>query len=90
MDVFTRESDPQGTLKGLRVEDGGKSESLPVMRRTGVELGECVVRAVEKVHHPTRKRADFLSRSLVTRELGKLPLRGKADDGGHSPGWCAL
>jgi hypothetical protein len=52
---------------GQRVEDGGRSESLSVMGRIGVELGERAVRAVEKVHYPTRKRADFLSRSLVTR-----------------------
>jgi len=85
-----RESEPQGEPMGLRVEDGGRSECLPVVGRIGVELGECAMRAFKKVHYPTRKQADFLSRSLVTRELGKLPLRGKADDGGHSPSWCAL
>jgi len=75
---------------GLRIEDGGRSECLPVMGRIGVELGECTVRAVEKVHHPTRKRADFLSRSLVTRKFGEPLLRGKANDGGLSPSWYAL
>jgi len=34
------ESEPQGTLTGLRVWDGGKSESLPVMGRIGVEPDE--------------------------------------------------
>jgi hypothetical protein len=51
--------EPQGEPMGLRVGDGGRSEGLPVMGGIGVELGECAVRAVEKVHHPTRKRADF-------------------------------
>jgi hypothetical protein len=47
------------------------------MGRIGVELGECAVRAFERVHHPTRKRADFLSRSLVTREFGEPSQEGK-------------
>ena len=34
---LSRESEPQGTLKGLWVWDGGKSECLPVMGRIGVE-----------------------------------------------------
>jgi hypothetical protein len=78
----TRESAPQGEPMGLRVEDGGKSECLPVMGRIGVEPGGCTVSATERVHHPARKRADFLPRSLVTRKFGKPLLRGKADDGG--------
>jgi hypothetical protein len=78
----TRESAPQGEPMGLRVEDGGKSECLPVMGRIGVEPGGCTVGATERVHHPARKRADFLPRSLVTRKFGKPLLRGKADDGG--------
>ena len=32
-----RESEPQGTLKGLRVWDGGKSKRLSVIGRIGVE-----------------------------------------------------
>jgi hypothetical protein len=32
-----RESEPQGTLMGLRVWDGGRSECLPVMGGIGVE-----------------------------------------------------
>ena len=62
---------------GLRVEDGGKSECLPVMGRIGVEPGGCTVSATERVHHPARKRArtypfdDFLPRSLVTRKFDK-------------------
>jgi hypothetical protein len=86
----TRESEPQGELMGLRVEDGGKSECLPVMGRIGVEPGGCTVSAAERVHHPTRKRADFRSRSLVTRKFDKPLSRGKADDGGLRPSWCAL
>jgi hypothetical protein len=62
-----RESEPQGKPMGLWAEDGGKSESLPVMGRIGIELEECSVRANEEVHHPTRKRADFQTWSLVTR-----------------------
>jgi hypothetical protein len=34
---LSRESEPQGTPKGLRVWDGGKSERLPVIGRIGVE-----------------------------------------------------
>jgi hypothetical protein len=86
----TRESEPQGELMGLWVEDGGRSECLPVMGRIGVEPGGCTVSAAERVQSPTRKRADFLSRSLVTRKFGKPLSRGKADDGGLWPSWCAL
>jgi hypothetical protein len=67
----TRESEPQGEPMGLRVEDGGRSECLPVMGRIGVEPGGCTVSAAERVHHPARKRADFLPRSLVTRKFDK-------------------
>jgi hypothetical protein len=61
---------------GLRVWEGGGSECLPVMGRIGVELGECAVRAVEKVHHPTRKRADF---HLVARheKAWQIALKGE-------------
>jgi hypothetical protein len=86
----TRESEPQGELMGLLVKDGGRSECLPVMRWIGVERGGCTVSTAERVHHPARKRADFLSRSLVTRKFGKPLSRGKADDGGLRPSWCAL
>jgi len=44
---------------GLRVKDGGESESLPVMGRIGVEPGNDAVRAVDGLDYPTRKRADF-------------------------------
>jgi hypothetical protein len=67
----TQESEPQGEPMGLRVEDGGRSECLPVTGRIGVEPGGCTVSAAERVHHPARKRADFRSRSLVTRKFGK-------------------
>jgi hypothetical protein len=86
----TRESKPQGEPRGLRVGDGGRSECLPVIGRMGVEPGECAVRALERVHHPTRKRADFLTRLLVTRKFGEPLSRGKANDGGGNTGWCAL
>ena len=86
----TRESEPQGEPKGLRVGDGGKSECLPVAGRIGVEPGGCTVSATKRVHHPTRKRADFQSRSLVTRKFGEPLSRGKANDGGGNTGWCAL
>jgi hypothetical protein len=32
------EGKPRGTLMGLRVEDGGRGECLPVMGRIGVAL----------------------------------------------------
>ena len=51
----------------------------------GVEPGGCTVSAAKRVHHSTRKRADFLSRSLVTRKFGKPLSGGKADDGGLRP-----
>ena len=75
VDASTWESLPQGKLMGLRVGDGGKSECLGdetsrVMGRIGVEPGGCTVSAAKRVHHSTRKRADFLSRSLVTRKCG--------------------
>ena len=85
VDASTRESLPQGKPMGLRVEDGGKSECLPVMGRIGVEPGGCTVSTAKRVHHSTRKRADFLSRSLITRKFGKSLSRGKADDGGLRP-----
>ena len=72
----------------LRAEDGGRSECLPVMGRIGIELGECAVRAVEKVHYPTRKRADFLTWSLVTREFVRTIEEGNANDGGGNTSWC--
>jgi hypothetical protein len=81
----TRESEPQGEPMGLWVGDGGKSECLPVIGRIGVEPGGCTVSAAKRVHHSTRKRADFLSRSLVTRKFGKPLSGGKADDGGLRP-----
>ena len=71
VDVSTQESEPQGEPMDLRVRDGGKSECLPVMGGIGVEPGGCTVSAAKRVHHSTRKRADFLSRSLVTRKFGK-------------------
>jgi hypothetical protein len=86
----TRESEPQGEPMGLWVEDGGKSECLPVVGGIGVEPGGCTVSAADRVHHPTRKRADFLPRSLVTRKFGEPLSRGKANDGGLWPSWCAL
>jgi hypothetical protein len=86
----TRESEPQGEPTGLWVEDGGKSECLSVIERIGVEPGGCTVSATKRVHHPTRKRADFLPRSLVTRKFGEPLSRGKANDGGLWPSWCAL
>ena len=70
-----RESEPQGTLKGLWVEESGGSESLSVMGRIGVEPGGFDVRGAGRRHHSTRKRADFQTWSLITREFGK-PLRG--------------
>src|SRR3990172_331176 len=54
------ESEPQGTLMGLRVWDGGKSESLPVMGRTGVA-------PVVEVREPRRR-----ARSLHA-QAGRLP-----------------
>jgi hypothetical protein len=44
---------------GLRVKDGGESESLSVREGIGVEPGGWAVRTAERVHHPTRKRTDF-------------------------------
>jgi hypothetical protein len=44
----TWESEPQGELMGLRVEDGGRSECLPVMGRIGVEPGGCTVSAAKR------------------------------------------
>jgi hypothetical protein len=42
-----------------------------VMGRIEVEPGGCTVRTAERVYHLTRKRANFLPRSLVTRKFGK-------------------
>ena len=55
----TRESEPQGEPMGLRAEEGGGSESLPVMGRIGVEPSGRDVSVAGWQHHPTRKRADF-------------------------------
>jgi len=56
----TRESEPQGELTGLWVEDGGESgernvRGLPVIGRIGVEPGGCTVSAAEGVHYPHAK-----------------------------------
>ena len=51
-----RESEPQGELMGLRVEDGGRSECLPVVGRIGVELGECAMRAFKRYIIPRESR----------------------------------
>jgi hypothetical protein len=85
----TLESEPQGEPIGLRVRDGGRSERLPVMGRIGVEPGGCTVSAIKRAHHPTRKRADFQTWSLVTRKLGEPSQGGKQMTAGL-PGWCAL
>lgn len=69
--VERAESEPQGTLKGLRVKDGGRSEGRLVIRRIEVEPGACAVSTGERIHDLTRKWADFLPRSLVTREFGE-------------------
>ena len=55
-----KEGEPQGTLMGLRVEDGGKSQCLPVMGGIGVE-------PVVKVRETRR-----LARSLHA-QAGRLP-----------------
>jgi hypothetical protein len=44
---------------GLRVEEGGGSDGLPVMWRIGVEPSGGDVSVAGWQHHPTRKRADF-------------------------------
>ena len=46
------------------------------------------MRAVERVYYPTRKRADF---RLVARheKVWRTTFKGKANDGGHRPSWCA-
>jgi hypothetical protein len=44
---------------GLRVGEGGESESLSVMGRIGIEPSGCDVSVAGWQHHPTRKRADF-------------------------------
>jgi hypothetical protein len=54
-----------------------------------------VVRAAESVHYLMQKRARTCRSmtfdwSLVTRKFGEPSSRGKANDGGLSPGWCAL
>jgi len=51
--------------------------------------GECAVRAVERYITP-RESGLTSTWSLVTREFGKPLSRGKADDGGLRPSWCAL
>jgi hypothetical protein len=83
VDASTQESEPQGEPMGLRVGDGGKSECLPVMGGIGVEPGGCTVSAAKRVHHSTRKRADFLSRSLVTKSLANHFREGKQMTAGY-------
>ena len=53
------ESEPQGEPISVWAKDDGGSEGQPVMGWTGVEPGGSTVRTAERVHHPTRKRADF-------------------------------
>jgi hypothetical protein len=66
----------------LQVGNGGKSECLPVMGRIGVEPGGWTVGAAERIHYPTRKRADFLTRSLITRECGCVASAGEPSEEG--------
>ena len=61
-----RGSEPQGTPMGLWVKDGGRSECPLVMRGIGVASCDVDREQATRQHHSTRKRADFLSRSLVT------------------------
>jgi hypothetical protein len=44
---------------GRRVWDDAESESQPVIGWIGVEPGSDTVRIAQRVHYPTRKRADF-------------------------------
>jgi len=66
---------------GLRAWEGGESECLSVMEGIGVEPTGDIT---------PRESGQTSTWSLVTRKPGKLPSRGKADDGGLRPGWCAL
>ena len=52
-----KESEPRGTLMGLWVWDGGGSESLPVMGRTGAEPKVEVRERRQRQDHSTRKRS---------------------------------
>ena len=47
---------------GVRVGAAGRSEGHPVVGWIGVEHTQ---------HHPTRKRADILCGSCITREIGQ-------------------
>jgi hypothetical protein len=44
---------------GLRVEEGGESESQPVIGWIEIAPGDCIVNVAERQRHPTRKGADF-------------------------------
>jgi RNA-directed DNA polymerase len=61
---------------GVRVGDAGKSERHPVGGWIGVE---------RKQHHPTRKRADFLCGSCITREIGQPTQETKQMTAGATP-----
>ena len=83
-----RESEPQGTLMGLRVWDGGESERLPVMGGIGVE-------SVVKGREPRRLatslpvKAGRLPPGRSSREnLTNHPKVGKQMTAGISC-WCA-
>ena len=67
MVTATWESEPQGEPMGLWVEDGGKSECLPVAGRRGVESEGCAVSTADRVYHPTRKRARTERSTLPTQ-----------------------
>ncbi len=81
VDASTRESEPQGAPKGLRVWEGGGSECLSVMAGIGVELTSDIT---------PRESGQTFTWSLVTRKFGEPLSRGKANDGGLRPSWCAL
>ena len=80
---------------GLRVREGGKSESLSVMGRIEVEpIGSDRDRGLWN-NMTSRANGQTSAWSLITRERGWVhPTEtvgaGKADDGGGNTGWCAL
>ena len=76
---------------GLRVEDGGKSECLPVIGRIGVEPGGCTVSATKRVYITPRESGLTSYPGRSSREsLANRFQEGRQMTAGYGLSWCAL
>jgi hypothetical protein len=77
VDSSTRESEPQGEPTDLRVEDGGRSECLPVMGGIGVEPRGCAVRTAKGYITPRESGQTSYPGRSSRESLANHPQEGK-------------